>query len=45
MTVAAVVSLDLLFVLVVAAKYKGWFKSEAKEELPVAKQSELITDN
>ncbi|MDJ0902283.1 MAG: cytochrome c biogenesis protein CcsA [Xenococcus sp. MO_188.B8] len=45
MTVAAVVGLDLLFVLVVAAKYKGWFKSEEKEELPVAKQSELLTDN
>ena len=45
LTVASVVGLDLLFVLVVAAKYKGWFKSEEKEELPVAKQSELITDN
>ncbi len=44
-TVASVVGLDLLFVLIVAAKYKGWFKSNAKEELPVAKQSELITDN
>lgn len=45
MTVASVVGLDLLFVLVVAAKYKGWFSSEVKEELPVAKQSELLTDN
>ncbi|MGK7897218.1 MAG: cytochrome c biogenesis protein CcsA [Xenococcus sp. (in: cyanobacteria)] len=44
-TVASVVGLDLLFVFVVAAKYKGWFKSEEKEKLPVAKQSELITDN
>ena len=45
MTVAAVVGLDLLFVLVVAAKYKGWFKSEVKKELPVVKQSELLIDN
>ena len=42
LTVAAFVGLDLLFVLVTAAKYKGWFKS-APKEVAVNKEPELVT--
>lgn len=42
LTVAAFVGLDLLFVLVTVAKYKGWFKS-APSEVAVAKEPELVT--
>ncbi|VEP16734.1 ABC-type transport system involved in cytochrome c biogenesis, permease component [Hyella patelloides LEGE 07179] len=43
LTVAAFVGLDLLFVLVAAAKYKGWFKSAPQEELTITKEPELAT--
>lgn len=43
LTVAAMVGLDLLFVLVTAAKYKGWFKSAPSEEVAATKEPELVT--
>lgn len=43
LTVAAFVGLDLLFVLITAAKYKGWFKSTPQEELVIADKPELVT--
>ena len=42
LTVAAFVGLDLLFVLVTAAKYKGWFRSKP-QEVAVTKEPELVT--
>ena len=42
LTVAAFVGLDLLFVLVTAAKYKGWFRS-TPQELAVPSKPELVT--
>ena len=42
LTVAAMVSFDLLFVLVTAAKYKGWFRSTS-QEVAVTKEPELVT--
>ncbi len=43
--VAGFVTLDLLFVIVTAAKYKGWFKSSAKEELTILENREQGTVN
>ena len=42
LTVAGFVGLDLLFVLVTAAKYKGWFKSKPSEEVAATKEPELV---
>ncbi len=41
LTVAAFVGADLLFVLVAAAKYKGWFGDNVPVEVEVAKEPEL----
>ena len=42
-TVAAMVGLDLLFVLVTAAKYKGWFDNTPQEEVTITEEPELVT--
>ncbi len=43
--VAGFVALDLLFVTITAAKYKGWFKSSPQEELTVLDNSQQVTGN
>ncbi|MDJ0747242.1 MAG: cytochrome c biogenesis protein CcsA [Xenococcaceae cyanobacterium MO_167.B27] len=43
--VAGFVALDLLFVTITAAKYKGWFKSSPQEELTVLDNSQEVTGN
>lgn len=44
LAVAAFVGLDLLFVVVTAAKYKGWFKSSEKEDLTIDNEPELVSN-